>query len=224
MLIIAVRSLILYILVVVVIRLMGKRQVGEMQPFELVIAIMIGGLAVIPMSNINIPLASSVISILVLLALEILLSLLNLYSEKARRIICGTPVVLIDNGKLVPESMRRQRVNVNDLLAQIRSKEYPNVSDVAYAIMETNGTLSVIPKADLKPPSAKELGKTVPPPRLPITLVVEGQVNLKNLAIAEITLEELIRLARDQQIEDLRDVFFAQLTTQGQVYFQKKER
>lgn len=102
MLLVAVRALILYTLLVIVLRLMGKRQVGQMQPFELVIAIMLAELAVIPMSDTGIPLSNGVISILVLLAAERFLSLISLHSEKARALICGTPTILIENGKPIP--------------------------------------------------------------------------------------------------------------------------
>ncbi|MDD4262798.1 MAG: DUF421 domain-containing protein, partial [Syntrophaceticus schinkii] len=151
MLLVAVRALILYILLVVVMRLMGKRQIGQLQPFELVITIVIAELAVIPMSNTGIPLINGVIGILVLMAAQILISLIILHSEKARKIICGTPIILINNGKPVREMMRLVRININDLLEKLRSKEYPNISDVAYAVLETNGSISVIPKADVKP-------------------------------------------------------------------------
>jgi len=219
MLLVAVRALILYILLVIVMRLMGKRQIGQLQPFELVIAIVLAELAVIPMSDTGIPLTNGIIGILVLLAAEIFLSLLSLHSEKARGIICGTPTILVYNGKPVPEAMRRVRLNMNDLLEQLRNKEYPNISDVAYAILETNGSLSVIPKS----PGDQAVDNTQTQPVLPVTLIVDGKVNLKNLKFAKISMEQLIQQARNQQINDLRDVFFAQLTTKGQFDFYPKE-
>lgn len=219
MLIVAVRALILYILVLIVIRLMGKRQIGQMQPFELVITIIISELAAMPMSNTGIPLASGVIGILVLLAAERFLSLLSLNSEKARKLICGTPTILIENGRPVPLAMERLRININDLLEQMRGKGYANLSDVAYAILETNGTLSIIPKPETVPPSARVLGKHVPPNRLPITLILDGNINLKNLQLAKVSIEHLINEARKQNIHDLRDVFLAQMTTDGHIDF-----
>ncbi|HHW40450.1 MAG TPA: DUF421 domain-containing protein [Syntrophomonadaceae bacterium] len=222
MLLIAVRALILYAVLVVVMRLMGKRQIGQLQPFELVITIVIAELAVIPMSNTGIPLSNGIIGILVLLAAEIFLSLLVLHSEPARKIICGTPTILINNGKLMTRTMRRLRVNLNDLLEQLRSKEYPNVSDIAYAVLENNGTLSVIPRASVKPPAAKDLGTAVTEPRFPITLILDGHVNLHNLQLAGITVDTLMQQAEARGIDDLRDVFFAQLTTDGTIDFHLK--
>lgn len=219
MLLVAVRALILYTILVFVMRLMGKRQIGQLQPFELVITIVIAELAVIPMSNTGIPLANGIVGILVLMAVQILLSLIILHSEKARGIVCGTPAILINNGKPVRNIMRRVRININDLLEQLRSKEYPNISDIAYAVLETNGSISVIPKADAKPPTAKDLGTPVDEPHFPISLIMDGKVNLQNLQLAGITLDVLQQQAQVQQINDLREVFFAQYTTEGKIDF-----
>jgi uncharacterized membrane protein YcaP (DUF421 family) len=217
MLLIAVRALVLYILLVIVMRLMGKRQIGQLQPFELVITIIIAELSVIPMSNTGIPLTNGIIGILVLLAAEIFISLLVMNSERVRALVCGTPTILINNGRLIAEAMQRLRVNLHDLLEQLRGKEYPNVSDIAYAVLENNGTLSVIPKADVMPPSARDLGRAVTQPLFPVTLIVDGNVNLSNLKLAGIAMDTLIAQAKLRQIADLRDVFFAQMTTQGQI-------
>ncbi len=217
MLLIAVRALVLYILLVIVMRLMGKRQIGQLQPFELVITIVIAELAVLPMSNTGIPLTNGIIGILVLLAAEVFISLLVLKSERLRALVCGTPTVLINNGKLLPEVMQRLRMNLHDLLEQLRNKEYSNVSDIAFAVLENNGSLSVIPKPDVVPPTARDLGRVVTQPMFPVTLIVDGNVNLANLKLAGITLETLLAQAKTRQIPDLREVFFAQLTTQGQI-------
>jgi uncharacterized membrane protein YcaP (DUF421 family) len=196
---------------------MGKRQIGQLQPFELVITIVIAELAVLPMNNLGIPITNGIIGILMLLAVEVLISLLVLKNERIRALVCGTPTVLINNGRLLPEAMERLRVNVNDLLEQIRSKEYPNVSDIAFAVLENNGALSVIPKADITPPTARDLGRAVTQPLFPVTLIADGNVNLNNLKLAGLTLDTLLSQARSQQITDLREVFFAQLTTRGQI-------
>ncbi len=224
MLLIAVRALILYLLLVVVMRLMGKRQIGQLQPFELAITIVIAELAVIPMSDTRIPLTNGIIGILVLMSVEIAFSLLILHSEKARSIICGTPTILIRNGKPDREAMRRVRVNINDLLEQLRSKEYPNMSDIAYAVLETNGSISVIPKADVKPPTARDLKVPVTQPGFPVSLIMDGKVNLRNLQIAGLTVDVLLQEANKQGIQDLRQVFFAQYTTEGKVDFILDER
>ena len=136
------------------------------------------------MNNLGIPITNGVIGILMLLAAEVFISLLVLKSEWVRALVCGTPTVLINNGRLLPEAMQRLRVNVNDLLEQIRSKEYPNVSDIAFAVLENNGALSVIPKADVTPPTARDMGRAVTQPLFPVTLIADGNVNLNNLKLA----------------------------------------
>lgn len=219
MLLIAIRALILYTLLVAVMRLMGKRQIGQLQPFELVIVIVIAELAVIPMSNTGIPLLNGIVGILVLMAAQILISMLILYSERARGIICGKPVILINNGKPVREMLHRVRINMDDLMEQLRNQEYPNISDIAYAVLETNGSISVIPKGEARPPTAKELETPVDQPRYPVTLIVDGQVNLRNLQVVGITVDVLQQQAKAQQISDLREVFFAQYNTEGKIDF-----
>ncbi len=223
MLLIAVRALILYTLLVIVMRLMGKRQIGQLQPFELVITIVIAELAVVPMSNTGIPLINGIVGILVLMAAQILISLVILYSEKARKVICGNPIILVNNGKPIREMMRLVRINISDLLEQFRNKEYPNISDIAYAVLETNGSISVIPKAKAVPPTAKDLGTPVDEPHFPISVVMDGSIMLDNLKLAGITLEVLQQQAQAQQINDLRDVFFAQSTTEGKIDFYMKD-
>jgi uncharacterized membrane protein YcaP (DUF421 family) len=209
--------LVLYAILVIVMRLMGKRQIGQLQPFELVITIVIADLAVVPMNNTGIPITSGIINILVLLTAEVFLSLLAIKSEWVRALVCGTPTLLINNGRLLHNAMQRVRVNMNDLLEQLRSKEYPNVSDIAYAVLENNGSLSVIAKPDAQPLTAGDLGRSVTSPLFPVSLIVDGNVNLNNLKKAGIALDTLIAQAKAQQISDLRDVFFAQLTTHGQI-------
>ncbi|MGI6308602.1 MAG: YetF domain-containing protein [Dethiobacteria bacterium] len=223
MLLIAVRAIVLYALLVIVMRLMGKRQIGQLQPFELVVTIVIAELAVIPMSNTGIPLMNGIIGILVLLAAEIFLSLIVLYSERARGIICGTPTIVIENGQPIPENLRKLRMNINDLLEQLRNKEYPNISDIAYALLENNGTLNVIPKASARPPTVKDLGMAnITDPTFPITLILDGKINQQNLQIAGITEDTLLNQAKAQKIENPEDIFFAQYNTTGQIDFYLK--
>ena len=127
-------------------RMMGKKQIGELEPFELVIALMISELATFPMQDIRIPILHAIIPIITLLFLQVATSLLELKSEKARRILTGTPSILIKNGKIDIAELRYQRFNINDLLEELRLKGYFNLSDIQYAILETSGELSILPK------------------------------------------------------------------------------
>ena len=130
------RALILYILVVIVMRIMGKRQIGQLQPFELVIAIMISELAAVPMQNTGIPLVYGIIPILTLLILQLLISYLSIKSIRFRALICGKPAILIEKGRIRESELRKEMYTLNDLLEQLRINNCPNVSDVEYAILE----------------------------------------------------------------------------------------
>ncbi len=140
-----IRTLILFVMVVIGLRLMGKRQIGQLQPYELVIVIMLSALAAIPMENTGVPLFSGLFPIFTLIVAQVALSYISLKSERARGIICGTPSVLIENGKILEKELSRLRYNINDLLEQLRSKNTPNITDVEFAILESSGQLSVIP-------------------------------------------------------------------------------
>lgn len=223
MLLSAIRTTLLYLAVTVIMRLMGKRQIGELQPYELVIAVLIAELAAIPVADTDIPLLNGLIPIIILLVLQVLLSELTLWSEPARKLICGTPSILVAHGQILEQELRRLRVNLNDLLEQLRNKSFPNLADVDYAILETNGQLSVIPKPGRGPLSGEELGVHPPDRGLPITLVLDGQLNRHNLALSGLSAEDLLRHARAQGMAEIKDIFFANLDETGAVYLQAKE-
>lgn len=138
-------------------RIMGKRQIGEMQPSELVVAIMISDLATIPMEDIGIPLFSGVIPIFTLIVMEILLSQLSLKNKKFRRLMTGKPNVIIHNGKILEEEMKNLRFNMDDLNEQLRIQGYTGISNINFAILETNGQLSIIPKPKNKQASVEDV-------------------------------------------------------------------
>lgn len=223
MLIIFLRTLILYILVVVVMRIMGKPQIGELQPFELVIAIMISELAAIPMADTEIPLLHGIIPILTLLFAQVCISYWALKSVKAREIICGRPSILIEKGRILESELRRLRMTINDLLEQLRVKNYANIAEVDYAILETNGDLSVIPKAGSRPVQTRDLGISPVDPGLPVTLIIDGMVAYNNLSSGGLTLQELEQFMAKQGILDLQDVFFASIDNTGTITWQPKE-
>ncbi len=156
-----IRTLILYILVVVGLRIMGKRQIGEMQPSELVVAIMISDLATIPMQEIGIPIFYGIIPIFTLIIMEILLSQLSLKSKKFRRIMTGKPNVIIHNGKILKEEMEKIRFNTDDLNEQLRIQGYTGIENINYAILETNGQLSIIPKPKNQQATVKDVEDTI---------------------------------------------------------------
>ncbi len=223
MLVIFARTLILYFLVVIVLRIMGKPQIGELQPFELVIAIMISELAAVPMGDTQIPLLSGIIPILTLLLAQMALSYFSLKSQRARAIICGRPSVLIEQGRIKEAELRRLRMNINDLLEQLRVKNYPNIAEVDYAILETNGDLSIIPKAPYRQVQVNDLNLSGPDSGLPLSLIIDGVVVKQNLSTAGISLAELEEYFRREGIDNLQDVFFACIDKTGTISWQRKE-
>lgn len=222
MLLSAIRTTLLYFAVTLIMRLMGKRQIGEMQPYELVITVLIAELAAIPVADTDIPLLNGLIPIVILLVLQILLSEVALWSEPIRQLICGKPSILIAHGVILEQELRRLRINLNDLIEQLRNKECPNVSEVDYAILETNGQLSVIPKIQHKTVTVQELGLAPASTGLPITLVLDGHLNLTNLKLAGLQIADLERHARAQGLNRLEDVFFANVDETGTFHLQAK--
>lgn len=217
------RSLILYVVVVLVIRVMGKRQVGELQPFELVIAIMIADLASIPADDVGIPLIRGLVPIFALVFAQVTISYLSLKSERIRSIVGGSPSIIIENGVIQQKTMEHLRINLNDLLEQLRSKDVANVDDVEFAILETNGNLSVFPKSDKKPATLEDLQIQTKPEDIPITLVMDGHIMHKNLKKSGQDINWLITQMKNQGL-DRKNVFFAYLDTQRNLKIIAKQK
>ena len=211
---IIIRSALLYIIVVLVMRLMGKRQIGELQPYELVISIMIAELASIPMEDVGVPLFKGLIPIFTLAFLHAVLSLMVLKNQKMRRLICGTPVVLIRDGKIQQREMGKIMINLSDLVEQLRVKNTLDPGDAAFAILETNGQLSVFPKAGKKPATDGDLNVNSPPVTLPVPLIMDGRVMQHNLPLLNQNLDWLVGACR-QNGHEINGVFFAYIDTQG---------
>ena len=176
------RTVILYFLTMTGLRLMGKRQIGELEPSELVLTMMISDLATVPMQDFGIPLLAGVIPILTLLSLSMLLSQLSLLSLRFRELMCGTPSILIRNGKLQQDAMRKNRYTLDELLEQLRGQGYVSVDEVRWAVLENSGQLSILPWARQRPPTAEELGLTPEEDELPFILINDGRIVRRNLA------------------------------------------
>lgn len=175
------RSIVLYIIVLIVMRLMGKREIGQLQPFELAISIMIADLASIPMADIGIPIFNGIIPILGLLAMHLIISLLNLKSMKARAIICGKPSILIYRGKINEKVLKKERFTINELEERLRANNVFNLGDVEYAILETSGQVTVIQKPEKRNTTPQDF-KIVPEYEgIPYDLVVDGKIMHANL-------------------------------------------
>ncbi len=179
-----VRTMILYLVLILSVRLMGKRQIGQMEASEFVVAMLVADLAAVPMQNSAIPLLSGLVPLLTVLGLELTLSLLIVKSVVIRRFLCGKPVILIDNGAVLQENLRRTRVTMDELTSQLRQKEILDLKTVQYAILETDGNLSVFPYPKEKPASAKDAGIRAGKQSLPMTIIDDGRLSREDLGRA----------------------------------------
>ncbi len=218
------RTVILYFLVFLVMRIMGKRQIGQLQPYELAVAIMISALAAIPMEDISIPLSNSIIPILILLSFQVMVSVLSIKSGRARALLCGKPSIVIENGKINELELSNLRVNINDLLEQLRLAGYANLQDVEFATMETNGQLSVVPKSQKRALCPEDINIPTSYEGLCYSLIIDGQVDAQNLKSVGLTENWLRDELNKYGIKDFKDVFLASLDTNGRLFYQKKQK
>ena len=192
------RTIILYLVLILVIRLMGKRQIGQMEPAEFVVTMLVANLASIPMQDAAIPLYSGLVPILVVLGMELTLSGLILRSVIIRRIFCGKPIILIDNGKILMENLRRTRVTLDELTGHLRQKDVLDIQTVQFAILETDGSLSVFPYPAHSPATAKEAGIHPKRQYLPVTIIEDGYLSRENLQKAGKDRDWLTRVLREK--------------------------
>jgi len=202
---------------------MGKKQIGELEPFELVIALMISELATFPMQDIRIPLLHAIIPIVTLLFLQVGTSFIELKSEKARRILTGSPSILIKNGKIDIAELRYQRFNINDLLEELRLKGYFNLSDIQYAILETSGELSILPRTGQSNATKDDLKLKLTQEALPVPLIMDGNINFKNLKILSKNETWLENLLKQNNISSSKDVFLGIIDSKNKFVYQLKE-
>ncbi|NLK75573.1 MAG: DUF421 domain-containing protein [Clostridiales bacterium] len=223
MFIVLIRAIILYFIVVFIMRIMGKRQIGQLQPFELVIALMISELASMPMQNTSIPLLHGIIPIITLLVLQVLLSTLQLKSEASRTIFCGKPSILIEKGKINIKELKNNRLNLNDLLEELRLKDYYNLEDIEYAILETGGQISIIPKSEVEPVTREDLNIQTSQHILPVTLILDGKINNNNLKLINKDMSWLNNQLKKKNIKSADQVFLALLDSKGKLVYQLKK-
>ena len=181
MLITFIRSILLYIIVLIVMRLMGKREIGQLQPFELAISIMIADLASTPMADAGIPLSNGIIPILALLVMHLIISIINIKSMKAREILCGKPSILIHKGRIDEKMLKKERFTINELEERLRASNVVNIGDVEYAILETSGQVTVIQKANKRTTTPQDFGIEPKYEGITYDLVLDGKVMYENL-------------------------------------------
>ena len=217
------RSVVLYIIVLIVMRLMGKREIGQLQPFELAISIMIADLATIPMAEIGIPITNGIVPILGLLLMHLTISIINMKSMKAREIICGRPTILIYRGKIDEKALKQERFTINELEERLRGNSVNNLGDVEYAILETSGQVSVILKPEKRNTIPEDFQIKPEYEGISYDLVVDGKVMYENLRIIGKNYNWL-----NKQVEkfDMKpeEALVVTLDGKGQIFCLRKEK
>lgn len=217
------RTVILYLCVVIAMRIMGKRQMGELQPAEFVIALMISELATIPIEPGDVPITHGIIPIFALVLLEILSSLLILKSETLRKIISGSPVEIIKDGRFLMKNLKRLRITIDDVTEQLRLQGYSSISQIDSAIIETNGQLSIIPKEDERPVVCRDLGLSPEQTHTPHTIISNGKLRKNNLEGSGKSEEWLKKKLARYNIKSYSQVDFFSITDENEIVLQIKE-
>ncbi len=194
------RTVIIYILLIISIRITGKRQIGELQISELVVTFMLSELAVFPITDKSIPLLHGILPITVLLSLEVVFSFLQTKSVPFRKFFCGGPCVLIDKGKLLPDVLAENRIDVEELFGELRLKGVFDVSNVWYAVLEENGQLSVLPKASSSAFTPDQLGLNVKEHGISHPIIVDGEVNEAGIKSSGLNYKEIERFLKKHNI------------------------
>ena len=217
-----IRTVILYTLVVIAVRLMGKRQIGEMQPTELVVTLMISNLATLPMENTSVPILSGAVPILMLVAIEILLSFWMMNCSKLRNIISGRPVVVINNGKIDQKALKELRFTVDDLLEDLRKNSVFDISTIHYAIIETDGTLSVLLKKTDSPATVGDLNLADNEDNFYVAVIQDGKVSKNTLKLIGKDENWLQKILKKEKVSH-NDVFIMTINSQEKYTIIKRD-
>lgn len=218
-----VRSILIYAIVLFLFRIMGKRQLGEMQPYELVITLIIADLATIPMSDTALPLTHGIIPIISIALIHYFLAFLTRKSLRIRRIINGTPVILITPDGVDYDALKKLNMNFNDLMEGLRTSGYFNLEEILYAILQTNGSLSVLPRSAYAPLTSHDVGLKKDEATLPIIILAEGKCISENLAVTRIDenfIKKSIATKGDYKLEEL---ILVTINNQGRMYVKPKK-
>ena len=213
MLVVIARTLILYLVVILSLRVMGKRQIGELQPTELVVAIMISDLATVPMQSIDMPLLAGIIPVITLMLAEVFISFAGFKSKILRRIITGDPSIVIYKGVINEKELERLRYNVSDLLEELRLNNCYNIADVEVAVLETSGKLSVMPK------SGDTTGSG-----LPYIIISDGSYNKGEVKRAKLTIKQVEKKLEKMGISNVKNVFLCSIDAKGEMFIQPKKQ
>lgn len=224
MLTLTIRCAIIYIIVLFICRIMGKRQMGELQPFEFVITLIIADLATIPMAEINVPLVHGVVPLFTLTILHFLISLLSRKSLLLRKIVNGKPIVVMSPKGVEYDALKQLNMNLDDLIEALRELNYFSFDDVLYAIVETNGKLTVLPKKLRSNPTCEDLKLNLEENNLPMILISDGKISKENLKIAGLNEDFILKQAKAINVNKIKDIMVATIDNSGKMYLQQKNR
>lgn len=214
------RTIVLYLLIVVTLRILGKRQVGELEPSELVVAILISDLAAVPMQDVGIPLLSGILPIITLLAMELLASEISMHSLKFRAFLCGKPVFIIRDGVVDQKAMRDNRLTIDELCCSLRQNGILNIQEVQFAVLETSGQLSTFQYPKFAPLTAGDDNKKPKPPEYPVTVISDGSILEENLNMIG---RDIPWLMGKLQSERAEDIFLMTATAAGDIFLVRQE-
>lgn len=230
MLTLIIRAILVYLLVLAVFRLMGKRQLGQMQPFELVLTLIIADLATIPMAESAVPVLHGVVPLLTLVCLHYFLTVLTRKSNLISKVISGKPVIVINPDGIDYEMLKNLNISLDDLFEAVRGCGYFSLDEVAYAIVETNGTVNVLPKKDFAPLSKKDASelkngenKSETKATIPITIISEGKVMKDNLQTANLDISFINWLLNKTKTKNIKQILIASIDGNGKIFFQRKK-
>ncbi|MBR4116588.1 MAG: DUF421 domain-containing protein [Clostridia bacterium] len=216
-----IRTIILYVFVTFAIRVMGKRQIGDMQPNELVITLLISEIVAIPLQDISQPILSGVVAIFMLIVLEIVMSVLSLKSIKVRKFMSGNSVIIINNGVVNQNALKNVRMTVLDLIELLRGQNVFDISTVAFAVLEVNGELSVLLKSGDQPATVKDLGVKKEKAALPLPVISDGKVLKDSLTALNLNYEDLTKKLHANHTE-IKEVFLMTLDRYDNISIVKK--
>lgn len=222
MIISIIRTLLLYAFVILAIRLMGKRQISDLQPSELVVTLIVSDIAAIPMSNTSQPLLSGIIPVLVLISCEIIASIIMLKSRKFRGLICGSPITVIEDGKLMQNEMKRLRMTTEDLCIQLRQQDIFSLDEVEYCIVETNGKISVLQKPEKRNVTLENLNISIPDTKLETVVISDGQLLDNSLRLCKSNKQAVDKILYKEKV-NMQDIFIMTLDGAGNYKIITKE-
>lgn len=222
MFVVSIRTGILYLLVVITMRLMGKRQIGELQPYEFVITIMISDLASLPMQDTRLPLLQGIIPIITLLFLKTILTQIGLKFQWTRKFVDGEPCILIHKGRINYSTLKKQQLNIDELLEELRLANYFNLDEIQYAILENDGQMSILPVDynSSQKSSGSNASSQKAEVRLPQILISDGKVNKNSLTSIEKDEKWILDLLKKHNISSIKHVLIALYDTEGKFKFQ----